>query len=116
MELDALVGKPVNLMVRPGDQGDNALVFTLNRLPYRDPAGPPPWLTATPTSTATASLEDSPGRGHRGGRRRCPDHRARAASPPGRWPGRRPCCTSTAPTTYTVLLSPAAEVLYVDPS
>ena len=36
-ELKALVGKRVNLLVRPGDQGDNALVFVLNSLPYRDP-------------------------------------------------------------------------------
>jgi hypothetical protein len=110
-ELDALVGKPVSLLVRPGDQGDNALVFTLNRLPYRDPAGQPPWLTATPTATATASLEQ-----------------VRAAAVAAVGPGARIIEIEPEPAgqvaweatvlaangaTFTVLLSPAAQVLYI---
>ncbi len=110
-ELKALVGKRVNLLVRPGDQGDNALVFVLNSLPYRDPAGPPPWMTATPTSTATASLDE-----------------VRAAAIAAVGAGARIIELEPEPAgkvaweatvlavngaTFTVLLSPSAEVLYV---
>jgi hypothetical protein len=52
-ELAGLTGQQVTILVRPGDDGDEADVYALNDLPYRDPAGPPPWTTATPTSTAT---------------------------------------------------------------
>ena len=113
-ELEALVGKQVNVLIRPGDQGDNALVFTLNGLPYRDPAGLPPWLTATPTATATATLEEV---------------RAAAAAAVG--PGSRILELEPEPAgqvaweatvlrsdgqTFTVLLSPTAQVLYLGPT
>ena len=109
-ELKALVGQPVSLLVRPGDQGDDALVYTLNRLPYRDPAGPPPWLSATPTSTATASLDE-----------------VRAAAIAAVGAGAKIIELEPEPAgqvaweatvlalngaTFTVLLSPTAEVLY----
>ena len=54
-ELAGLTGHQVTILVRPGDGGDEADVYVLNDLPYRDPAGPPPWTTAAPTSSATAS-------------------------------------------------------------
>ncbi len=54
-ELAGLTGHQVTALIRPGDGGDEAEVYVLNDLPYRDPAGPPPWSTAAPTSTATAS-------------------------------------------------------------
>ncbi len=54
-ELAGLTGQQVTILVRPGDDGDEADVYVLNDLPYRDPAGPPPWTTATPTSAASAS-------------------------------------------------------------
>lgn len=54
-ELTGLTGRPVTTLVRPGDGGDEADVYVLNDLPYRDPAGLPPWTTTTPTSTARAS-------------------------------------------------------------
>jgi uncharacterized membrane protein YkoI len=54
-ELAGLTGQQVTTLVRPGDSGDEADVYVLNDLPYRDPAGPPPWTTAAPTSSATAS-------------------------------------------------------------
>ena len=83
----------------------------LNGLPYRDPAGPPPWLTATPTSTATASLDE-----------------VRAAAIAAVGAGARIIELEPEPAgqvaweatvlavngaTYTVLLSPTAEVLYL---
>jgi hypothetical protein len=54
-ELTGLIGQRVTTLVRPGDGGDEADVYVLNDLPYRDPAGLPPWTTTTPTSTARAS-------------------------------------------------------------
>jgi hypothetical protein len=54
-ELTGLTGHQVTTLVRPGDDGDEADVYVLNDLPYHDPAGPPPWTTANPTSTTTAS-------------------------------------------------------------
>jgi hypothetical protein len=57
-ELNGLTGQQVTTLVRPGDGGDEADLYVLNDLPYRDPAGPPPWMTATPTSTATASTDE----------------------------------------------------------
>jgi hypothetical protein len=57
-ELVGLNGRPVAAMVRPGNEGDDAEVYVLNDLPYRDPAGPPPWTTVTPTTTATASPDE----------------------------------------------------------
>jgi hypothetical protein len=54
-ELTGLTGQPVTTLVRPGDGGDEADVYVLNDLPYRDPAGLPPWTTTTPTSTPRAS-------------------------------------------------------------
>jgi hypothetical protein len=54
-ELTGLTGQRVTALVRPGDGGDEADVYVLNDLPYRDPAGLPPWTTTTPTSTARAS-------------------------------------------------------------
>lgn len=54
-ELAGLTGQQVTILVRPGDDADEADVYVLNDLPYRDPAGPPPWTTATPTSAASAS-------------------------------------------------------------
>jgi peptidoglycan/xylan/chitin deacetylase (PgdA/CDA1 family) len=53
-ELAGLTGRQVTTFVRPGDGGDEADVYVLNDLPYRDPAGLPPWTT-TPTSTARAT-------------------------------------------------------------
>jgi hypothetical protein len=53
-ELTGLTGRPMTTLVRPGDGGDEADVYVLNDLPYRDPAGLPPWTT-TPTSTARAT-------------------------------------------------------------
>ena len=113
-ELDSLVGKQVSVLMRPGDQGDNALVFTLNRLPYRDPAGPPPWMTVTPTATSTATLEA-----------------VRAAASAAVGPGSRILELEPEPAgqvaweatvlrndgaTFTVLLSPSAQVLYIGPT
>jgi hypothetical protein len=54
-ELTGLKGRPVSALVRPGDEGDDAEVYLFNELPYRDPAGPPPWTPVTPTSSPTAS-------------------------------------------------------------
>jgi peptidoglycan/xylan/chitin deacetylase (PgdA/CDA1 family) len=54
-ELAGLTGRQVTTFVRPGDGGDEADVYVLNDLPYRDPAGLPPWTTTTPTSTARAT-------------------------------------------------------------
>ena len=54
-ELTELTGHQVTTLVRPGDGGDEAQVYELNDLPYRDPAGLPPWTTTTPTSTARAT-------------------------------------------------------------
>jgi hypothetical protein len=54
-ELTGLTGRPMTTLVRPGDGGDEADVYVLNDLPYRDPAGLPPWTTTTPTSTARAN-------------------------------------------------------------
>jgi hypothetical protein len=54
-ELTGLTGRPMTTLVRPGDGGDEADVYVLNDLPYRDPAGLPPWTTTTPTSTARAT-------------------------------------------------------------
>ena len=47
-ELAGLTGQQVTTLVRPGDDGDEAEVYVLNDLPYRDPAGLPPWTTTTP--------------------------------------------------------------------
>jgi len=38
-ELAGLTGHQVTILVRPGDGGDEADVYVLNDLPYRDPAG-----------------------------------------------------------------------------
>lgn len=46
-ELNGLVGRPVDLLVRL-DDGDDAAVYMLNGLPYRDPAGAAPWTPPRP--------------------------------------------------------------------
>jgi hypothetical protein len=113
-ELTGLAGRQVTTLVRPGDGGDEADVYVLNDLPYRDPAGPPPWATATPTSTTTASADEL---------------RAAAAAAVGdnarvvemeREPAGHVAWEATVinadGTEYTVLLSTAGEVLDVHPS
>jgi len=45
-ELDGLVGTEATLRVRFDDDGDDADVYLINGLPYRDITGPPPWLSA----------------------------------------------------------------------
>ena len=47
-ELAGLTGQQVTTLVRPGDGGDEAEVYALNDLQYRDPAGLPPWTTSKP--------------------------------------------------------------------
>lgn len=48
-ELDALVGQQVSLLVRL-DDGNYAAVYVLNDRPYRDPAGPGPWVVDPATT------------------------------------------------------------------
>jgi hypothetical protein len=70
-ELDALVGQQVRLLVRL-DDGNFAAVYLINDRPYRDPAGPGPWVvdgspTAPPATVAQirAAAADALGSGAR---------------------------------------------------
>lgn len=110
-ELAGLKGRAVTALVRPGDERDDAEVYLLNDLPYRDPAGPPPWTTATPTSTATASraeLRAAAVAAVGKGARVIELERERAGLVA--WEA---TVIATGGTEYTVLLSAAGEVLHV---
>ena len=97
--LTGLTGQPVTTLVRPGDGGDEADVYVLNDLPYRDPAGLPPWTTTTPNSTARASEDQlrtaAAGRGRRG----VHGWTTSSPSPPDRSLGKRRLSPRTAPST-----------------
>ena len=55
-ELGGLVGQPVKALVRLDHDGDDADVYVLNDLTYRDSAGgPPPWLQTTTTTGGAAT-------------------------------------------------------------
>ena len=55
-ELEGLVGKPVVANVRLDEDGDDADVFVLNDLTYRDSAGgTPPWQPPTTDTTAVSA-------------------------------------------------------------
>jgi hypothetical protein len=55
-ELKGLVGQPVTALVRLDNDGDDADVYVLNDLTYRDSAGgPAPWLQAGTTAGKAAS-------------------------------------------------------------
>ena len=113
-ELTGLTGRQVTTLVRPGDGGDEAEVYVLNDLPYRDPAGPPPWTTATPTSTTTASADElrAAAAAAVGENARVIDlERERAGQVA--WEA---TVINADGTEYTVLLSTAGEVLDVRPS
>lgn len=113
-ELTGLAGRQVTTLVRPGDGGDEAEVYVLNDLPYRDPAGPPPWTTATPTGTTTASADElrAPAAAAVGENARVIDlERERAGQVA--WEA---TVINADGTEYTVLLSTAGEVLDVRPS
>lgn len=57
-ELEGLVGQQVTAMVRLDNDGDDADVYVLNDLTYRDSAGgPAPWLQAGTASAEAASPE-----------------------------------------------------------
>jgi hypothetical protein len=57
-ELRGLVGRPVTALVRLDNDGDEANVYRLNDLPFRDSAGGrPPWLTAEADNTDAATWE-----------------------------------------------------------
>ncbi len=58
-ELDGLVGQRVSTLVRLDDDGDEAEVFELNGLRYRDSAGgPAPWQRAGTATGAAASVQE----------------------------------------------------------
>ena len=57
-ELKGLVGKPVSALVRLDNDGDEANVYRLNDLTFRDSAGGrPPWLSADVDTSDAASWE-----------------------------------------------------------
>ena len=57
-ELGGLVGQPVKALVRLDNDGDDADVYVLNDLAYRDSAGgPPPWLQTRSADGAAATPE-----------------------------------------------------------
>lgn len=55
-ELNSLVGRTVTMLVRL-DDGNDATAYALNDLPYRDPAGPGPWVVEPSTTAPTATVE-----------------------------------------------------------
>lgn len=58
-ELEGLVGQPVTALVRLDDDGDEADVFELNGLRYRDSAGgPAPWQRAGATTGNAATVQE----------------------------------------------------------
>jgi hypothetical protein len=57
-ELEGLIGQPVTALVRLDNDGDDADVYVLNDLAYRDSAGgPAPWLQ-TKTATGAAATPE----------------------------------------------------------
>ena len=58
-ELRGLVGRPVTALVRLDNDGDEANVYRLNDLTFRDSAGGrPPWLAAEAENSDAASWEE----------------------------------------------------------
>jgi hypothetical protein len=110
-ELAGLTGRQVTTFVRPGDGGDEADVYVLNDLPYRDPAGLPPWTTTTPTSTARATENQlrTAAAAAVGEGARVDDLEPEPAGQVA-WEA---SVTAADGTEYTVLLSAAGDVLYI---
>lgn len=58
VELEGLVGRSVTALVRLDDDGDDADVYVLNDVTYRDSAGgPAPWLQGGAASASSAAPE-----------------------------------------------------------